>query len=109
MIRQTLVNFWIGDVRRGRKGLSDEKRPESTPALALLKFWGQDRKGLVHDGTQTRSLFEISPQTGVIHLRDCLGMKCLDSRWVPHTLNEAQKVNSVSDVHEMLRVLDNNG
>jgi hypothetical protein len=107
-MKKSQVFFWVGEIRRKQKDLSDEERPERSPTAGLDEILVYRPERDPH--TTARSLaasLGISPQTAIAHLHEGLGMKCFHLRWIPHILIDSQKAKGVRYAQEMVRALDN--
>lgn len=105
--KKTQVYFWIGEIKRGRKDLSDAPRSgrprneeidsEINAILNLYQFASV---------RYMASIIQASTETIHRHLCD-MGYKNVALRWIPHQLNPSQKVNRVRVSKILLKILEN--
>jgi hypothetical protein len=103
------VVFWVREVRRRRKGLSDEERSGGPPTAGLDAVIAYRLERDQH--TTVRRLVAslgISPQTVIAHLHEGPGTRRFCLRWVPRALTGSQKAKRIRCAQEIIEALDTN-
>ena len=106
-LSDTQVYYWIAEIHFGRKDLSNQK---STGRPCDEKIDDFILKQLENDLHATARM--IARKSGnalstiLSHLKDSLNLKCLQLKWIPHSLNSFQKEKHVILSNSLLKQLE---
>jgi hypothetical protein len=99
------VQFWIGEIKRGREYLHDAQRSGRRPIESLTA----QMKVLLDENcfVSARSIAEtlqVSHSTVLKHLYEDLGFQSFHLEWVPHLLTDELKERRCTYATEMIAV-----
>ncbi|XP_054725145.1 protein GVQW3-like [Anastrepha obliqua] len=110
LARSNVYN-WFDGFKNGSEDLNDVERPGRSEASNRAELMEKDREIIAVDGNFTVRMLaeELNSSTGTIWkiLTDDLGKRLVCARFVPHQLNEDQKIGRVEHCKDIISTAEN--